>query len=106
MEELRKAEAPADQHGNVFESPVLQIVNLARAGHLFIDDIEKAPARSEFRIEMLFDLFDTIKRRQLGLTVTSNRSMISKDPKKPDLRQALGDEVVSRLHRICRVIEL
>jgi DNA replication protein DnaC len=44
LEELRKAEAPPDQHGIVFETPVLQMVNLASAGHLFIDDIEKASA--------------------------------------------------------------
>jgi len=55
---------------------------------------------------MLFDLFDTIKRRQLGLTVTSNLPLISRDSKKKDLRSVLSDEVVSRLYQICRVIEL
>ncbi len=99
MEELRKAEVPADQHGNVFESPVLQMVNLAPAGHLFIDDIEKARARSEFRAEMIFDLLDTIKRRQLGITVTSNLPL-------RDLAPKLGDAATARLHRLCREIEL
>jgi DNA replication protein DnaC len=99
MEELRKAEAPADSNREVFESPVLQMVNLAPAGHLFIDDIEKAGARSEFRAEMIFDLLDTIKRRQLGITVTSNLPL-------QDLAPKIGDAATARLHRLCREIEL
>jgi DNA replication protein DnaC len=106
MEELRKAEAPPDPHSNVFESQVLQMVNLAPSGHLFIDDIDKAPARSQFRTEMLFDIFDTIKRRQQGLTITTNLPMMKKEKDKKDLRDVLGDEVVSRLYRLCREIEL
>jgi DNA replication protein DnaC len=106
MEELRKAEAPQDQHGNVFESQVLQMVNLAPTGHLFVDDIDKAPARSLFRAEMLFDIFDTIKRRQLGLTITTNLPLKKREKDKKDLRDVLGDEVVSRLYRLCREIEL
>jgi DNA replication protein DnaC len=103
-DELRKAEASAEP-GKEFVSSVLQLVNLSESGHLFIDDIDKAPARTGFRVEILFDLFDTIKRRQLGLTVTSNLPLIAKDGKK-DLRAVLSDEVVSRLYRICKVIEL
>lgn len=105
IEELRKTDAPPDS-GKEFISPVLQLVNLAPAGHLFIDDIDKAPARSGFRLEMLFDLFDTIKRRQLGLTVTSNLPLVSKQPGKPDLRAVLGEPVASRLYRICEEIQL
>jgi hypothetical protein len=101
MEELRKAEAPPDQHGNMFESEALKLANLAPAGHLFVDDIDKAPAISSFRAEMLFDLFDTIKRRQLELTIMTNLPL-----KKKDLRDVLGGEVVSRLYRLCREIEL
>jgi DNA replication protein DnaC len=102
MEELRKYES--QEPGKEFISPVLQMANLASSGHLFLDDIDKAPARSGFRVEALFDLFDTIKRRQLGLTVTSNLPLHSEDGK--DLRSVLSDQVVSRLHRLCRVIEL
>jgi DNA replication protein DnaC len=76
MEEFRKAEAPPDREGKQYESPVLQLINLAPAGHLFVDDIEKASARSEFRAEMIFDLLDTIKRRQLGITVMSNLPLV------------------------------
>jgi DNA replication protein DnaC len=99
MEELRKAESPTDSNREVFESPVLQMVNLAPAGHLFIDDIEKAGARSEFRAEMIFDLLDTIKRRQLGITVTSNLPLRGLAPK-------IGDAATARLHRLCGEIEL
>jgi hypothetical protein len=81
------------------------MANLSQSGHLFIDDIDKAPARTGFRVEMLFDLFDTIKRRQLGLTVTSNLPLISKD-KKPDLRSVLSEPVVSRLYQICTEVVL
>lgn len=104
IEELRKAEAPADNNREAFESPVLQMVNTARSGHLFIDDIDKAPARTGFRVEMLFDLFDTIKRRQLGVTVTSNLPLVGDKGK--DLRSVLSDQVVARIHQVCRVIEL
>ena len=104
IEELRKHDT--QEPGREFVSPVLQMINLSPAGHLFIDDIDKAPARTGFRMEMLFDLFDTIKRRQIGLTVTSNLPLISKDPGKQDLRKVLGEPVVSRLYRICTEIQL
>ena len=106
MKELQKAEISPNSDREAFESPVLQMVNLAPRAHLLIDDVEKAPVRSGFRAETLFNLLDVIKRRMLGLSVTSNLPMISKDPGKPDLRKYLGEEVVSRLYRICRAIEL
>lgn len=99
MDELRKAEITPPDGEQPFESPVLQMVNLAPAGHLFWDDIEKAAARSEFRAEAVFDLLDTICRRQLGLTVTSNVGLAQ-------LAQTMGSPVISRLDRICKVIQL
>jgi len=99
MEELRKAEMPADSNREVFESPVLQMVNFSAAGHLFVDDFEKAPARSGFREEAVFDLLDTIKRRQLGLTVTSNLSLA-------DMSGKIGEAAAARLFAICREIQL
>ncbi len=106
MEELRRAEAPPDKDGNVYESPVMQLVNLAPAGHLFVDDIEKASARSEFRAEMIFDLLDTIKRRQLAITVTSNLPIFTEDKEKKDIRAALGEAAAARLYKLCKEIEL
>jgi DNA replication protein DnaC len=107
IDELRKTEVPVDFGKTAFESPVLKMVNLEPYGHLFIDDIEKAAARSEFRAESLFHLFDTIKRRQIGLTMTSNLRLYSENPKAKDLRKDLTDQVVSRIYQICNnVIDL
>lgn len=107
MEEIRKAETPHSQgitygYGDpeVYQSPVLALINSPdNTGHLFIDDLEKAGARSEFRAEMLFHIFDTIKRRNMGLTVTSNLSMSKIGPH-------IGEAAFARIQRICREIEL
>lgn len=104
MEELRKAEAPIESGKDVLESPILRLVNTAENGHLFIDDIEKAPARSDFRVESLFGILDTMKRRQIGLTVTSNLPLIS--DREDDIRMKLTDQVASRIDQICKVIDL
>jgi DNA replication protein DnaC len=98
MDELRKAEMQAGPGQEPFESPVWKLVNES-SGHLFVDDIEKAPARSDFRAEALFDLLDTIKRRQLAITVTSNLDL-------PALTKLMGDAAVARLDRICTRIVL
>jgi DNA replication protein DnaC len=103
MDDLRKAETPMDGQPP-YESPVLRMVDFAGSGHLFIDDIEKAPSRSGFRAEMLFSVLDRIKRRQLGLSVTSNLPLISEDEK--DLRQKLTDEVAARIDQICSQIDM
>lgn len=99
MDELRKAELQPPPGEKPFESAVLQMVNLAPKGHLFWDDIEKCSGRSEFRAEAIFDLMDTIKRRQLGITVTSNLPLA-------DLTRILGDAAVARLDRMCTAITL
>lgn len=100
VDELRKAETPAIEPGTTsFESPILKLVNLSPTGHLFIDDIEKAGVRSGFRSESLWHLFDTMKRRQIGLTFTSNLPMDL--PGKKCLSTELTDQVVSRLDVLC-----
>jgi DNA replication protein DnaC len=100
MEELRKAEAPKQQNDpNEYVSQVWLMANTAPAGHLFWDDVEKAAARSEFRAEAVFDLLDTLKRRQLGITVTSNLSLA-------ELTGVLGDAAVARIDRMCTQIQL
>jgi DNA replication protein DnaC len=104
MEELRRAEAPTEPGKPQFESAVLQMVNQAETGHLFVDDIEKAPARSDFRAESLFGLLDTMKRREIRLTYTSNLPLISRNG--DDLRAKLTDQVVSRLDKLCQPIDL
>jgi DNA replication protein DnaC len=106
VEELRKAYMVEPGGGERFESQILQVVNGTEHGHLFIDDIDKAPARTGFRQEMLFDLFDTIMRRELTLTVTSNYPLASGHAGLQDLRGILGESVAARLHRICKEIKL
>ena len=106
IEELRKADLVEPGGGERFESQILQVLNGAENGHVFIDDIDKAPARTGFRQEMLFDLFDTIMRRELKLTVTSNYPLKSDDPRLQDLRGILGESVAARIHRICKEIKL
>lgn len=100
VDELRKAETPAIEVGSTpFDSPVLKLVNLSPTGHLFIDDIEKAGIRSGFRAESIWNLFDTMKRRKIGLTFTSNMPM--KHPSRPCLVSEMTNEVVSRLDQLC-----
>jgi DNA replication protein DnaC len=101
VKELQLAEAPAEVGKTAFESPILKLVNLSPSGHLFIDDIEKAGVRSGFRAESLFHLFDTIKRRQIGLTVTTNLPMQAAKKGEKDLKTEMTDQVVSRLDQIC-----
>lgn len=52
-------------------SVVLDRVRYADSFHLFIDDIDKFKP-TEFKAEALFDLFDTLYRRELRVTVTTN----------------------------------
>jgi DNA replication protein DnaC len=69
LRELREAELNPD-----FLSIVRARSRDADRFHLFIDDIDKFKV-TDFKLEALFDLLDTIYRRNLGLTVTSNYSL-------------------------------
>jgi DNA replication protein DnaC len=102
-EELRRADITANEKDPDI-SEVMQLANLSKDGHLFVDDFEKI-RNTDFRMEMLWNLLDTITRRQLRLTVTSNLPMISQDGK-PDLKGKLGSAIISRLDQICRRVEL
>ena len=99
MEELRRSEVPATKDGECVPSEVVRMVTNEPKAHLFIDDIEKVSGTA-FRSEMLWDIFDTIKRRQLKLTVSSNLNMI------PELKDKLGEAIVSRISQLCKVVEL
>jgi len=93
--ELRKAEIDSD-----YFSQVRHRIRHADSFHLFIDDIDKFKT-SDFKAEALFDLIDTIYKRNLGLTITSNYSI-----------QQLGESgrldwsVLRRIDDISEVIEL
>jgi DNA replication protein DnaC len=99
MDELRRSEMQNEPGAEPYISPVLIAANQALSFHLFWDDIEKAPARSSFRAETVFDLLDTLKRRQLGITITSNLRL-------DELSASLGTAAATRIERLCRQVEL
>ena len=66
--------------------------------HLFLDDVDKFKV-TDFKNETLFDLFDTIYRRNLSITLTSNW----------DLRMLVENErldsaVVRRIDDLCTAL--
>lgn len=95
LAELRRAEVDSD-----YFSQVRDRIRHADSFHLFIDDIDKFKV-TEFKAEALFDLIDTVYKRGLGLTITSNYSL-----------KQLGDSgrldwaVLRRIDDICEPIEL
>jgi DNA replication protein DnaC len=106
MEDLRKTEMTPNDGQPPYESPILRMVEHPDGGHLFIDDIDKAPVRSGFRAEALFALLDQIKRRQLGLSVTSNLPLTSEEESVETIESKLTSQAVSRIHQICKVIAI
>lgn len=98
ISELRQAEITKED-GSSYTSQFINALHGSDRCHFFIDDIEKAPAKSDFRMEMLFDVLDIIRRRDLGLTVTSNLGI-------SDLPGYIGEAATVRLHKICRVVDL
>lgn len=95
VSELRKSELDSD-----YFCVVRQRVRHADPFHLFIDDIDKFKA-TEFKTEVLFDLFDTLYKRELGLTVTSNYSL-------SDLQasESLHPAIVRRIDDMCQAVEV
>jgi DNA replication protein DnaC len=95
MSELRTAELDAD-----YWCEVRHRGRYATAFHLFIDDMDKFKI-TDFKFEVLFELINTIYRRKLGFTVTSNLSL-----------QQLADSglvdasIVRRIDDICTAVEL
>jgi DNA replication protein DnaC len=98
-DELRKAEMSPPAGEKPFESPVLEMISDPKHCHLFVDDLEKTPARTDFRAEATFYWLDTLKRHCHGLTVTSNRPL-------QELTGILGDAAVARIDRICTQIRM
>jgi DNA replication protein DnaC len=98
-DEMRRAEITPSSGEEPYESPVLQMLMKPKHCHLFVDDLEKTPARTDFRAEATFYWLDTLKRHCHGLTVTSNRPL-------QDLTGILGDAAVARIYRIWSVISL
>lgn len=95
MAELRTAETRSD-----YVCIVRDRVRYAEKFHLFIDDIDKFKV-TDFKFEVMFDLIDTIYKRNLGLTVTSNygfRDLVEFEKVHP--------AIVRRIDDACRLVEL
>lgn len=93
--ELRRSEMDPD-----YFCTVRQRVRSAEKFHLVLDDIDKFKV-TDFKFEVLFDLFDTLYKRKLGLTVTSNYGL-------RELAQsgAVHPSIVRRIDDICEVVEV
>jgi DNA replication protein DnaC len=68
VKELQQAELEPRE----FRSEVLYAAHTADRFHLCWDDCEKVGTQSDFRQEAIFNLVDTMYRRQLSITITSN----------------------------------
>ena len=81
-------------------SLVLQRVKYEESYHLFIDDIDKFKP-TEFKSEVLFGLIDTMYRRSMTLTVTSNmdiRTLVD--------QEKLNPGIIRRIDDMCLVVRL
>lgn len=81
-------------------SQVLQRARYDASFHLFVDDIDKFKP-TDWKGEALFDLFDTIYRRDLRVTITSNwdlRSLVEDDKVHP--------AIVRRIDDMCTAVQL
>ena len=88
LAELRKGELDSD-----YLSIVVDRVRYAERFHLFIDDIDKFKV-TDFKFEVLFDLIDTIYKRKLGLTITSNfglRGLVESERLHPSIVRRIDD---------------
>src|SRR5262249_23470656 len=95
ISELRRSEIDED-----YFSVLRQRVRYAERLHLFIDDIDKFKG-TDFKTEVLFDLFDTLYRRKLALTVTSNHSL-SELANSDNINPA----IVRRIDDMCQAVEV
>ena len=94
MEEFRKAEMEWD-----YFCEVRQRVRNESEFHLFIDDFDKFKS-NEFRGNALLDLINTLHRRKLGLTVTTNYNLSELE------QRGIDGAIIRRLDDICKVIEV
>jgi DNA replication protein DnaC len=92
LADLRKAET-----NDEYFCLVRQRVRYADNFHLFVDDIDKFKG-TEFKTEVLFDLFDTIYKRKLGVTITSNCTLA-------ELR-GIHPSIVRRIDDTCQALEV
>lgn len=80
-------------------SIVLDRVRYADSFHLFLDDIDKFKP-TEFKSEALFDLFDTLYRRNLSVTVTTNLSLQTL------IEEKVNPAIIRRLDDMCLAVRV
>jgi chromosomal replication initiation ATPase DnaA len=95
ISELRHGEINPD-----YFSIVRHRVRYSDQFHLFVDDIDKFKG-TDFKFEVLFDLFDTLYKRNLSLTVTSNYSLAELANS-----EHLNPAIIRRIDDICQAIEV
>lgn len=93
--DLRRAEVDSEHFCKVRDR-----CRYAERFHLLIDDVDKFKA-TDFKFEVLFDLIDTIYRRNLSLTVTSNLSL-----RELSASGQVHPSIVRRFDDICEVVAL
>lgn len=96
VKELQQAELDPE-----FFSEILEAVSSADQFHLFWDDCEKVGNQSDFRQEAIFNLIDTIYRRRLSITITSNLDL----QRLVDTGRMLS-AVARRIDDMCKPIQL
>lgn len=94
LEELRRAAV------NDETSTVVQAIRYSDVFHLFIDDIDKFKT-TEFKHEVLFEVFDALYRRHLGVTVTSNYGLRFLAE-----TERVHPAIIRRIDDMCRVVEV
>ncbi len=83
-----------------FLSPVFAQVRTRGRYHLFWDDADKIKL-TDFRAQALHELVDTIYRKCLNLTMSSNYSL-----KEPGDLERLPPSVIRRIDGMCKVLEI
>ena len=91
LQELRQEEL--DQG---YTAPAMLLEN--EGSHLFWDDADKFKL-TEFKAEAIYRLVDTLYRKKVGLTATSNLRLAA-------LMDKVGPAVVRRIDDMCEVLEL
>lgn len=81
-------------------SMVIQNTRYSESFHLFVDDLDKFKA-SEYRDDTLYDVFDTIYRRRLSLTITTNYSLLV-------LAETgkLSQAIIRRIDETCKAVQV
>lgn len=95
LKELNRAELDKEYFCTVIER-----VQSENSFHLFLDDIDKFKP-TDFKFQVLFDVIDTVYKRNLSITVTTNWTM-------EDLvrGERLHPAVVRRLDDMCTCVEV